>query len=908
MLDRQKLLVSCAAVAVVSALPASAQVVDQSQTPARAPQGVPPASPADDVEADAIIVTGIRNSLRKSLDVKRNAIQFVDSVVAEDIGKLPVNNIAESLQQVSGVQIRRAFGQGANVSVRGLRQNRIEVNGRTLVSAYGRGNGSPVDSDFNPLSLYPSEIISRLEVYKLLSADQIDGSIGGTVNIVTVRPLDLKDTLVSLTAETTYGEQIKKFDTKVNAFYATQTDDGRIGFSANVLYARNFIYDDEFNVGSGWVRLPLGVGANPNNPNGDGVAGQIQADLRYQRVLDRRTRLAGNFTLQWKPSDTIELISDYTFSKAQSPRQRRWLSVVNTQSLTAPNYACAECSFTLSDDGDEAVVAATALAGVQSNTEVNDVRTFNSSFALGGRAELGRFTVRAAYEYSDAEVDQPMSFARLQTRNDVLVSYDFRDGGVPELSIPSSANLLDPASWRYQNVFDNRFLAKANENAGRVDINYDTGLDFLRSVDIGGRYSRLSTLLDSRRNQLTPNTILLTSVDPRLYTNADIGNFLNGRVPAAEQYLAPVIKGTGSSFVCTEVLGPCTPTQFEPAASYRIIEENRSGYIKVNYDTELFNIPIAGNVGVRYVEIARQSSSAFLSSPGVFTPVTFNSTTRNWLPSAVLKASLRDNLLLRLGAAKVIGLPDSAQLAPSLTVLGTFGTATAGNPSLRPFSANQYDVALEWYFGDSAALTVGAFYKDVAAFTINQVTREPIPGALNTDATNTVDFNTNVFLVSRVVNGGQGSITGFELLYRQPLTFLPAPFDGLGIEANYSYITSETPQRDRAGRGIPIQGLSRHNLNVAGFYEKGRYSARLTYNYRSSYVDLTTVTGDPSIFAPFGTMDASLRYALRDNWSVSLEGTNLTKADIFRYTGAEYRINSYQQFGRRVTVSSNFKF
>ena len=170
--------------------------------------------PADaNVPADDIVVTGIRSSLEQGLAVKRESSQFVDSIVATDVAKLPDTTIAESLQRVSGVQIRRALGVGTSVSIRGLRQNRTEVNGRTLVNPSGRGRNADAvaDSDYGPLSLLPAELISRLDVIKLQAADRNDGSLSGTVDVITRKPLDKPGQTVALSASGVYADQAERW-------------------------------------------------------------------------------------------------------------------------------------------------------------------------------------------------------------------------------------------------------------------------------------------------------------------------------------------------------------------------------------------------------------------------------------------------------------------------------------------------------------------------------------------------------------------------------------------------------------------------------------------------------------------------------------------------------------------------
>jgi iron complex outermembrane receptor protein len=193
--------------AMLAATSATAQTLPQTPPPAETP-----AAGQEAVDND-IVVTGYRQSLAEALDVKRETNQFQDSIIATDVAKLPDNNIAESLQRVSGVQIRRALGEGTSVSIRGLRQNRTEINGRTLVNPNGRGVGiaAVADSDYGPLSLFPSEMIGRLDVIKLQGADRTDGSLSGTVDIITRKPFDKPGQLISVSGSTVYSDQDKRW-------------------------------------------------------------------------------------------------------------------------------------------------------------------------------------------------------------------------------------------------------------------------------------------------------------------------------------------------------------------------------------------------------------------------------------------------------------------------------------------------------------------------------------------------------------------------------------------------------------------------------------------------------------------------------------------------------------------------
>ncbi|MGJ8479215.1 TonB-dependent receptor [Sphingobium yanoikuyae] len=849
-----------------------------------------PAQAADGAVAD-IVVTGIRQSLSKGIETKRQAVTFVDSIVAEDVGKLPDQNIAESLQRVSGVQIRRSLGDGTSVSIRGLRQNRTEVNGRSLVSPFGRGPGVPADADFNPLSLYPAELISRLEVTKLLSADQIDGSLGGTVNIITRKPLDAPNTMVAGRIEGSYADMLDRKGVSGSLLYSRNFDD-RFGVLVNVTASDRPIQEDSFNSFAGFLPLtgafdPNGDGVADNDPNGDGLAGTYIADLRYQRLRERRKRLGANVVLQWRPTDELELSLDTVYAAGKAKRRRNWFAVA----LTSNGADYVDYSFS----PNEVLVAGTVRRPLQGNDERLTIKDDSLSSALNLRYEKGPWTIKAEGSYSDAQLNYNQTYVRTQTRASYLTSFDFTGGGVPQLTLPSGVDLLDPSLYNYSNFFDNRFESNAKEYAGRVDLRYAIESGVLDSFEVGGRIAKLKTARNSLLSQLT-SSVRLTDRDAALYEVGSFPDLLGGKAPFAQSYLVGNPFGTGADFACEAILGSCTPRVLDPTASYKLDEVTKAGYVKLNLKGDLGSIPFSGNIGLRYTRTDRDAVSALRRADGTFQPVTASPSYEDWLPSAVLKFDLTDKLVARVGAAKVVGLPDSQDLSPGLLLNRIVYTGTGGNPNLKPFRADQYDVSLEWYFRQGSALTVGLFYKDIGSFLTTRSTFEDVPG------------ETQQFLVTRKVNGEGGKLKGAEVMLQLPFNFLDGFASGFGILANYSYIDSSTPfVNARTGATLPLEGLSKHNANLVGYYEKDGFGLRVAYNYRSGYLDSVTAGGEGSFFKPYETIDASIRYDF-GAFGIYAEAGNLTNEKQIRYTGAPEAIALYAEQGRRFAIGANFKF
>lgn len=866
-----------------------------------------PASPAAGSEVTEIVVSGIRAGLERGLDSKRGSDQFIDAVAAEDVGKLPADNLAESLQQVSGIQVKRTYGQGTSVEIRGLKQDRVEVDGRDLVSPYGRGQGQPVDSDYNPLSLYPSEVISKLEVIKLLAADQTDGSIGGTVNIVTRKPFDDKGLHLVMSGEGDYSDLAQKADGKISGLLSDTSSDGKWGFLINLVEQKNHIQEDSFNSNTGY--LPLAPATGNNLPSGSGQPGFIISDMRYQRQTEARNTFGGTASVQWRPNSDWDVSADYMFSKYHSDRLRNWLALPMTNNLNSAAFTCAGCSYTFSPNGN--VIAGTENSAINTNQEIAEIGSFLQSGGLNATWYHDHLTVKGQLGYSDANLTETQTFVRLTTNNNYLVGFNFLTPDIPSLSLPGSVPLGNGSLWHYTNVFDNYFRAFSYENSQRLDLDYAFDDSFITSVQVGGKGAQMVTGLDTDQNQLGVNVPTTGAGSPAagsaLYTVGSTSNLLGGLAPFATNYVLPVPLGGNTQFACVALLGSCTPQLPTPSASYRIHEDTTAEYIRANFASSLFGLHYSGNVGVRHTETDRTAASASLLKSGQNIPVSDSTDTSFWLPSGMVKVDVTDDFVVRLGGGKTIGLPDSSLLSPSVIVNGPGGVATAGNPSLKPFQAVQYDTSFEYYFGKSSAVTLGLFHKDVKAFLSTQAALEHVPGATNILA-GSIYNGTDEFLVTRSVNGGDGEINGLELLYQQPFTFLPAPFDGFGMETNFSWIESSTPLTDtRTGGSLPIQGLSKDNLNLVAYYETDKFAARIAYNYRSKFLD-SIANGAALYYTPYGTVDLSLRYMPTNALTFTFSIANLNDEQLRRYTTSPEAVNYVGEEGRRFSAGVMAKF
>lgn len=859
-------------------------------------------------ELEEIVVTSYRQGLAKGVDVKRNSPQFVDAIVAEDIGKLPDVNVAESLQRVSGVQIKRSLGEGTQVSIRGLTQNLTLINGRDIVDAAGRG-GSGIDTlgtgSYGLLAQLPSEIIQRLDVTKLASASDVEGALGGTVNIISAKPLSAKDDVTAFSVEGMLNDRKSRGNYRGSLLLSHKfTDD--FGALLNVSYSDRTIRDESafsfsgylpltaaFDSGATANRLGTGGATITRDPNGDGTPGYYLADIRDTQIDDNRKRLGVNGSLQWRPTDSTEFWFDTLYSKQDITRDRYWLST----NLTTSGSAYTSLTFSPT----ETVIAGTLNTVVQGNTEyyTNDGTTLSSG--VGGRWSGESLEVTGDLSYSRSKQYGLQTFLRASTKSNYPVTFEFRDVDVPQWSV-AGLNMTDPSLFRFTNAFDNADQAVSENKAARLDASYSLDTGFLSALKTGVRFSKTDVAIDKWQTQLGINVSADTVPDSFEIKTLDILKGASGYKPLA--YVSPVLFGGSKTLACQVTGTTCTPRVRAPLSSFETSEKDWAGYAQADIDTEFLGMPVRGNAGTRYVhtDFTAEGFRTTAGSASTFLPTTYGKKYDDFLPSVTLNAELTEDVVLRLGAAKVMARPNSADQNPGVTLdpiaslaVGAIPTGTAGNPQLDPFRAKQVDLSLEYYFKPASLLSLGLFRKDLATFIVSK-------GAFET-------FDNYQYLVRRPVNGTGGDINGIEVNFQDNFDFLPAPFDGFGMVANYSYIDSSTPfVSPRTGEQLPIPGLSKNNVNLILFYEKGDYGVRLAYNWRDTFMDSIAAGGDGVFFDTTQDLSLSTRWQFTPELSVDMQISNLLDSRVRQYGGVEDATKLYALNGRTYSVALRGKF
>lgn len=903
-------------------------------------------------EMGTVTVVGISKSLEAALDTKRNADSFVDAINSEDVGKLPDANIAEVLQRVPGVTIQRTRGEGDFVSIRGLSPNfvRGEVDGRTVVSGTEthediRNGGMDASTGRSTnFDVLPSEIVQRVEVYKSPTAAMVEGGIGGVVNIVTQNPLDLGNHVFA-SANGQYRELNKAFNPDVSGLASWRNDAKTFGILANLTYSKREIRQDStdtygWGTPANWAAYPDIDSTGSGTPNLLGTKNLSGPWTFHERQdVDTRERTTGQVKAAWKLADDSRLTANALYSRrtADDTALNSTWSIVPNSYVNIPPELVPSGKSGISMLGDCGAAGAPvggfctvpgAVANGDSFTSVpvtgsvtDTVQQYNQTdsltqLGLNYRKDFGAFHFDGDLSYSRGLGSLYMTGANV-TSAFVMPYVVTNDGKKLQLKLAGNPDISSAGNFYSRGLYDS--LRKNDQSETALALNGKLDLDNVplsRQLEFGIRLAER----DVSRKQYADTkgnfgAYLLNGFGGFLPE----GNFGGGEfsLPFSRQFFMAPSQLQSALLKLDPTATPLTD-QFQPGPSFEIAEKTNAFYIQNDLETELFGMPLKGNAGVRGVWTDESATGYFRPFTVVYnaagigqlqytsTDITskdYKSSYFNLLPILNLELDVRDDLLVRLAAGKSVTRPDFAtQLAPSLSIInlgnnnGSQGggrVAAGGNPGLKAYQATNLDLGVEWYLAPSSALWVAAYHKSIDSF-IAQSTSQNVER---------FGYTWNSFLSPD--NQGSAIVHGLELGYQQVLeNGFGFVLNGTlaGSSANYTHGTL-------AGKSIPFDGVSKRSYNAAVFYEKGGFSARLAYGYRSSYVLLgQDVFGNTLYNDGYGQYDASVSYALDDHWTVVANVVNLTNAANRVYTIKSFDSVAYEVVGRRIGFGVRAKF
>ncbi|MDR6625826.1 TonB-dependent receptor [Caulobacter segnis] len=851
---------------------------------ADAAAATPAAEPADAV--DAIVITSYGKSLQAAAALKRSAEYGLDAVNAEDIGKFPTRNAAEALQLVTGVTIDRQRGAGLYVSVRGLgpQFQYTELNGRSIAVNDLIENGGARGRQFR-FEVLPAELISQIEVVKTPTADMDEGALGGNINIKTFKPFDLGKK-AAFSARETYNDVRKKADPSASGLVSWTNQDKTLGLLASGLYDERHVRNDRlYMVGWNLDKFKSVLGSGLYTPT----------RTRPTVETEHRKLYSGAISGQWKPNGDFQTDVDVLVTRLDVDYDEFGLDIYpDDTTFAVPTFVA----------GSQKVVGDTVVGGT-----INNVRWMGSRETSLNRHDLtifgikqawtpGAWTFNAEYGYSRARSYHPDGKATTRDRIAFFapLTYDFSRGykAIPQLTTTvdynNPANYVGQAfdyTWKDSRDTDETFRL----DGSRVFSGWFTKVAFgVEQHNLNRTYLRRDWVLNDILN------VPLTTLGSSFYQPMPYSGFLSGLSGNSPRtWVSPT-----SDAYYNKMFTPAVAAQPWSNADLRntfIVDQKiHSAYARGDFKFDLGGVPVSGNVGVRYAE-TKQLASGTLISGSTPVPVAYLKEYKNWLPSLNVKAELRDDLVARFAASRVVNRPNVTDSAPRITVSRDSPTASGGNPDLDPFLADQYDASLEWYPAPTTAVTGAVFVKTMDNYITAQNTTIQVPGRGDV-------------LLSSNVNGGDAKVTGFEAAYNQSLNFLPAPFDGFGVQASVTLVDSKA-NYFAGNRQIKddLVGLSKRSYNLVGYYEKGPISARLGWFWRSRYLSSIGSTSQAQAYIDaYGSLDGSLSYQIAPQYAVTLEGSNLTDEIRYVYGKSKDQPMEIYHWGRTVSLTLRGKF
>ena len=929
----------------------------------------------DEAVLETVVVSGFRSSLENAIANKREADTIIESITAEDIGRLPDISIAEALARLPGIASQRTNGQSSAINIRGLSQN------LTFTTLNGREQVTPNGNRSIEFEQFPSELIAGADIFKSPKASLIEGGVGGTVELKTIRPLDISE-------PHRFNFNLRgSFNDRAGEIFSAN----EFGYRFSASYVGKFA-NDTLGVALGYARLeqpdvstrfvgfdfggPDGPDGNFIDNNGDGVDDLISFGFEAEEQGGNETRDGVIGTIQWAPTNNLTFTVDGYYSNFESEGFGRGVRVIGPQEIGSGNTGITDPVF----DGNT-VIGGTIFRNVPAPTvdgggfgltfqNINDNQFDEDELiSIGGNVEyeVDNWTASFDFTYSSAE-----SFFANEVSN--ILPIVSLDGGVPGVSndLPATPVLADDQAvtflvngvtsiptLAFANDFTDLSTARLssfgafpfdNEDelfayAGDFEYRFDRLFGFLDSVEFGIRYSeREATQFRESSGfgfgndagffqfagmPFTPIELTAVNSSVECFSGSFADNgfpcFLVVEDPRAlfESENGPVILDQSAGFTVSD--------------SFQINEDVIAGYFQFNIDTQLGGLPVTGNVGLRIVSTDQSSINQANEAIGAGA---IGQEFTEFLPSANLIFRITDKDQIRLGGSRAFSRVPITDLGAGVNVSLTtevpegvtptgdpnemFVTGgSGGNPFLDPIISNQFDLSYERYLDNGGIFTTAFFFKDLESVVFNDtiagfdfeaagllpfVANDPLFGTVNSFVGN----------FGAQANTGGGTLWGIELAYTQVFDFLPHPWDGLGVSANYTFVDSsiEVAPSFLTGEALDteIPGFSEHVFNPTIFYDYGGFSNRVSGRYRSDFVSpqiglnsQLPQTDDELV------IDYQASYEFPDDSRLSgvtllFQGNNLTDEPVSTFFGENGQIGTVQFFGRQFFFGVSYAF
>ncbi|MBC7167379.1 MAG: TonB-dependent receptor [Phenylobacterium sp.] len=896
---------SCAAVALMGATAAQAQ--DQA------------------TEVDEIVVTGsYERSLQQAVELKRENVGFSDSIVATDVANFPEQNLAEALQRMPGVTIERNKGLGTRVMVRGLPSEFTFVTINDLATASGSG-GRDVEFD-----IFASEIIQQVTVQKSPTAADEEGGIAGSINIRTARPFDYSGARLVGTVEGAYNSISEEIDPKLS-FLASNTW-GDFGALFSVSTAKrtnrtdsnsgiNFRPAFRFLEASGTrgtqaaAVLARDAGVVVQDRRDRDETGRIifQDKVGDRVYLNEQDQWGATLALQYRPSSNLSLSFDAMVGGYDATEDEYDAAAYSASSRSTFETIHEYDDTTLADYG-MVILRDVSYTATQheflSKERINKTDYMQFGGELNWSGDSWEFNALAGYSGAEKTLDHAnlkhVAYAPSRTRWTA-------DGGetIPSAN-PATIDMYNAPSKYLFEAYETNYEAISDDKyAAQADFTKHFDLGFfpaLSSIQVGARYTDKSKERQyGSLNIQGPGPGDSSWANTRTLADSPLTP-ISDLVPGGDYSARDITWSQVSNAYARDFFrydGFYTP--FDDGQYYEVSEETYSLYAMADFDFEIARVPVFVNAGARYVDTTTTSSGYHqIQNPNGSTgytpaPVTSEGGYDKVLPSLNFNAELTDSIILRGAASKTLIRPALTDLAYKRTASWNSFRFTDGNPNLAPTYAKQWELGLEKYLDQGGLLAVSYFWKEIEGVVRSELTGT-VPNVTKYNANGTIDGVYDFDVYQPVNADGSYEVSGVELVALVPLGLIYAPLQGFGINANYTLLDSSLTGESDLGIPTPPVGLADKTYNVTLYYERDRFQARASYNYKDKYVEGIGYEMYPIYRDAYGQTDISVSYDLTDRFQLSLEGINITDEETKGYTMHPSFPTMYELSGRRFTL------
>jgi len=871
---------------------------------------------------EEVVVTGIRASVQQSIDAKRNASSVQEVISAEDIGKMPDKNVADSLTRVPGVTTSSAsaneggFDENDRVSMRGTNPSLTQtlVNGHAIAAGdwFVLNQVQQVGRSVS-YTLLPSELVSQVVVQKSSQASLVEGGVAGSINIITRKPLDFSD---PFTLQGSVGAVYAEMPDKTSGQYSLlgnwKNDANTFGVMLQGFYESRHLRRDGIEV-LGYEAIEPGSAVATAHPDLAGV--MYPASIGAAFFEQERKRKGGLVDFQLAPTDDLSFNLTGFYSKLDAANYNRnylnWMThfvalgegqapepgyVVRNNTLVSASFAPVPGTFygvydQISRPDENATASFITLEG-----------SWNATDLLKLTAQLG--TSEGHGETGTQDVSETLPGAGAGTAfqlNGLGRGPDFGFGST-DTSTPFPGGTPVVFGWIFgaQNVD-----VEDEEEWARIDADYALDSGLWTNLKFGVRYQTHQRSSYNAIAQGPTDAGQDTANYPTTFSNypGDFNTF-GASIPADIWYWSPaqLAAYNGAGLVNRD---PLAREYYEYA--FDVKEKNSAAYVQADFKGERWS----ANIGLRYVQTKEHAvtfTQVDASTPGATTTSAFgpfmgipvDHTYNDWLPSANLKIDVTPDLVARFAASRTMTRADYSalggftNLSPPATA-GGVGTGSGGNPDLKPIRSTNLDAGLEWYFATRSLLSAGLFYMDLD----NYVSFGSETKTYLTFSSQTPQGAQVPYLLTVPVNA-KGRVQGAELAYTQAFN------DYFGFSANYTYADGKQTSLVTNGDDRLV-GTSRNTYSASGYFENQRFSARVSYTYRSAFfsgLDRNSAFSQDEI----ADLAASLVYTINDTLSFSLDGQNLNNPTLKYYSLNKDQPRAFYKNGAQYYFTVRAKF